>query len=157
LEEFTSTITVPATPEATWRLVEKMEKLEGERPFLLKLGIPTPYRCELEQPKLGAKRVCHFREGIISQEITEWRFPNRMGVKIVDSTLPGRHWLQFCTADYEFNAVPGGTRITRRTTISSRLYPRWYWRPLERWGVTSEHDFVFSNLLRWTTNAAQTP
>ncbi len=40
--------------------------------------------------------------------------------------------------------------MVRHTTIGTRLYPRWYWRPLERWGVTSEHDFVFANLHRWT-------
>ena len=44
--------------------------------------------------------------------------------------------------------VAGQTRLTRYTTISSRLYPRWYWRPLERWGVTSEHDYVMSNIAR---------
>ncbi len=44
----------------------------------------------------------------------------------------------------------GHTRVVRHTKIGSRLYPRWYWLPLERWGVTSEHEFVFMNLHRWT-------
>jgi len=73
-----------------------------------------------------------------------------MGLRITGSTLPGRHWLTFVDASYELSAVGKQTRIVRHTTIGTRLYPRWYWRPLERWGVTSEHEFVFDNLRRWT-------
>jgi hypothetical protein len=153
LEDFTSTLIVPTSREETWRLVEKMDRLDGERPFLLRLGIPTPYRCELEKPALGAKRICHFREGVLVQEIIAWDFPRQLEMRITESTLPGRHWLSFKTAAYEFETVPAGTRIVRRSTIGTRLYPRWYWRPLERWGVTSEHAFVFANIKRWADEA----
>ena len=34
----------------------------------------------------------------------------------------------------------------RDTTIESRLWPRWYWEPIERLGVRSEHDFVLQSL-----------
>ena len=154
-ETFTSSVVVPTNREDSWRLVEKMDHLDGDRPFLLRLGIPTPYRCELEKPALGAKRICHFHEGILAQEVTAWNFPRNLDVKITESTLPGRHWLSFKTAAYNFDAVAGGTRITRHSTVGSRLYPRWYWRPLERWGVTSEHTFIFSNIKRWAEAASQ--
>jgi hypothetical protein len=157
VEEFSSTLIVPTGREETWRLVEKMDRLDGERPFLLRLGIPTPYRCELEKPEIGGTRVCYFREGILAQNITAWDFPRSFEVTITANTLPGRRWLTLKSAAYEFEAVPNGTRITRRSTIGTRLYPRWYWRPLERWGVTSEHEFIFSNLSRWTSRAAPAP
>ena len=88
--------------------------------------------------------------GIIAQEVTTWQRPTLMGLRVTENTLPGRHWLSFIDASYELFAEGTGTRIVRHTTIGTRLYPRWYWRPLERWGVTSEHDFVFSNLHRWS-------
>ena len=37
-------------------------------------------------------------------------------------------------------------RVTRHTTIESRLWPRCYWEPIERLGVRSEHDFVLQSL-----------
>jgi hypothetical protein len=40
------------------------------------------------------------------------------------------------------------TALTRTTAIVSNLYPGWYWAPLERWGVSSEHDYVLSNVSR---------
>lgn len=149
-EVFTTEATVTATPERTWDLVAEMHKLDGPRPFLLRCGLPTPTRCELDHAGVGGRRVCYFDSGIIAQEVTAWERPTFMGLRVTDSTLPGRHWLTFVDASYELSAVQQGTRIVRHTTIGTRLYPRWYWRPLERWGVTSEHEFVFANLRRWT-------
>ena len=149
-EVFTTETTVAASPERTWELVAEMHKLDGPRPFLLRCGLPTPTRCELDHAGVGGRRVCYFDSGIIAQDVTTWQRPSFMGLRVTESTLPGRHWLTFIDASYELFAEGGRTRIVRHTTIGTRLYPRWYWRPLERWGVTSEHEFVFSNLQRWS-------
>lgn len=149
-EVFTTEAILDATPERSWNLIIQMEKLDGPRPFLLRAGLPTPLRCTLDHPGAGGRRICHFESGVIAQEITEWRPPAFLGLRITESTLPGRHWLQFIDASYELLPEGDRTRVIRHTRIGTRLYPRWYWRPLERWGVTSEHDFVFANLHRWT-------
>lgn len=62
-------------------------------------------------------------------------------------------WLTFSGARYALFQEGTQIRVARHATIGTRLYPRWYCRPLEPWGVTSEHVFEFSNLQRW----AQTP
>jgi hypothetical protein len=150
---FTTETIVAASPERVWDWVAQMQKLDGARPFLLRVGLPTPTRCELDNTAVGGRRVCYFDSGIIAQEVIEWRRPSFMGLRVTESTLPGRHWLTFLDASYELYPEGSRTRVVRHTTIGTRLYPRWYWRPLERWGVTSEHEFVFSNLQR----RAQTP
>jgi len=147
-EVFTTETILAMSPERSWDLVAEMHKLDGPRPFLLRCGLPTPKRCELDHAGVGGRRVCYFDSGIIAQEVTNWQRPTYMGLRVTESTLPGRHWLSFIDASYELTAEGTGTRIVRHTTIGTRLYPRWYWRPLERWGVTSEHEFVFSNLHR---------
>ncbi len=149
-ETFTTETMIAASSERTWDLVAQMHKLDGPRPFLLWAGLPNPTRCELDHPGVGGHRVCYFDSGIITQEVTDWRRPEFMGLRITESTLPGRHWLTFINASYELYPEGANTKVVRHTTIGTRLYPRWYWRPLERWGVTSEHEFVFSNLHRWT-------
>lgn len=88
--------------------------------------------------------MCYYDSGQIAQEITDWRPSQFMALRVTESTLSGRHWLSFIAASYELSAEGDQTRVVRHTTIGTRLYPRWYWRPLERWGVTSEHEFVFS-------------
>ncbi|MFO1486985.1 MAG: hypothetical protein U1F65_00765 [Verrucomicrobiota bacterium] len=149
-ETFTSETVLTASPERTWELVARMKKLDGKKPFLLWAGLPTATSCELDRSAVGGKRICHFDNGIIAQEVTDWQPPKFMGLKITESTLPGRHWLTFIDASYELIPEGSTTRLIRHTTIGTKLYPRWYWRPLERWGVTSEHEFVFSNLHQWT-------
>ena len=37
-------------------------------------------------------------------------------------------------------------KLTRITTYTSELTPRWYWEPLEKLGIRQEHDYVFANL-----------
>lgn len=149
-EVFTTTTLVPTSPERAWDLLAEMKSLDGPLPFLLRAGLPLPTRCELDNHGVGGHRICHFNNGRIEQLVTRWERPNFMGLRITKSTLPGRHWLTFLEASYELLSENGKTRVVRHTVIGTRLYPRWYWRPLERWGVTSEHDFVFSNLHQWT-------
>ena len=148
-EVFTTETMVAAPPGRTWDLVAQMQSLDGPRPFLLRVGLPVPTRCELDRPAVGARRVCYYDSGQIAQEITDWRPSQFMALRVTESTLSGRHWLSFIAASYELSAAGDQTRVVRHTTIGTRLYPRWYWRPLERWGVTSEHEFVFFNLQRW--------
>jgi glucosamine-6-phosphate deaminase len=154
-ETFTTEMLVDATPERTWALVASMEKLDGPQPLLLRMGLPVPARCELSQSAVGGERVCYFNQGKIVQSVTQWDEPVAMDLKVTENTLPGRHWLTFVSARYDLSASGAQTKIVRQTTIKTRLYPRWYWRPLERWGVTSEHDFVFANLRRWTEAEAK--
>ena len=146
VETFESSIEVSAMPDETWKRLVRMSSMQGTKPFLLRIGLPVPDRCTLDGDAVGARRVCHFNQGIIGQEVTEWQQPERMAVKTTESTLPGRHWLTFMDAEYELRKTRTGTLVVRRTSIGSKLYPRWYWRPFEAWGVESEHEFVLTSL-----------
>jgi len=65
-EVFTTETTVAAPPERVWELVAEMHNLDGPRPFLLRCGLPTPTRCELDHAGVGGRRVCYFDSGIIA-------------------------------------------------------------------------------------------
>jgi hypothetical protein len=148
-EIFATTVFIKATPETVWDLLANMRTMEGRQPLLLWAGLPVPQRCVLEEAAVGGRRVCYFDQGLIAQQVTEWRQPDRMTVRVVESTLPGRHWLTYVNAGYDLTALDSGTLLVRRTMIASRLYPRWYWSYFEQWGVTSEHEYVLANIKRW--------
>jgi len=103
---------------------------------------------------VGAKRTCYFDQGYIEETVTEWSPPEVMGLSIDRTNMPGRHWLDFENAKYELRRDNSGTMLTRTTTITSNLYPVWYWRPFERWGVASEHEYIFGDLARRFPQAA---
>jgi hypothetical protein len=157
LATFSSHIDLPVSPDEAWRLLAQMQPLDGPRPFLIRRGLPLPVSCELESESVGAKRICHFDQGRIEQTITAWEPGRHMAIRVDRSTLPGRLWLRFDSAAYDLQAIEGGTRVIRHTTIGSKLYPRWYWQPLERWGVLTEHQFVLGNIERWAASQNETP
>lgn len=148
IETFVTAVEIEVTPDVTWQHLVQMQRMDGNKPFLLRIGLPVPHHCTLEKESVGAKRVCFFDQGVIRQEVTEWDRPMRMAVATTESTLPGRRWLTFKDANYELSPTVNGTLVTRRTMIGSKLYPRWYWRPFEAWGVESEHEFVLTSLKR---------
>lgn len=147
METVVSSVVVEGTLEETWDQILAREDISASRPLLLRLGLPVPQRCTLEGSGVGATRTCHFDSGVIEERVTTWEPPHRLDVRIVRSTLPGRHWLGFVSALYEMEEEsPGRVRITRSTTISSKLRPGAYWRHFERMGVEAEHRYLFDGL-----------
>jgi hypothetical protein len=143
-----STIRIPAEPSLVWAELESFDSLAGDKPFLMHIGLPIPMRCVLEGTGRGAKRTCYFDQGYIQETVVEWLPPNMMLLSIDRTNMPGRHWLGFENAKYDLRREGNETVLTRSTTIVSYLYPAWYWGPLERWGVQSEHEYIFSDIAR---------
>jgi hypothetical protein len=157
-EVVTSAVRLTASPNQVWSDLRSFDTLEGERPMLMYVGLPIPVRCAMQGSGLGAKRTCYFDHGTIEETVTEWTPPNRMGLSIDRTNMPGRRWLGFENAEYDLHADGVGTLLTRTTTIVSNLYPAWYWRPFERWGVDSEHRYIFGDLaLRGNSQVSPEP
>ncbi len=147
-ETFTTTIHLNAPPERTWNSLTELPELSGSKPFLLVIGLPVPTHCTLQENEVGGERICVFDQGVMKQRVSHWEPATRLQVEVTESTLPGRLWLEFLDAAYELTPTATGTTLTRTSTIDSRLYPRWYWRGFEAWAVSSEHDYVLSNIQR---------
>jgi hypothetical protein len=149
IETVTTTRTVLATPEQVWAKILSIDEVSGIEPFLLRIGLPVPKSCTLKGSGVGARRVCHFETGVIEEEVTNWEPGRRLDVRIIRSTLPGRHWLRFERASYELEPLsPTATRLTRATTISTKLRPGWYWRYMEAMGVQAEHRYLLDSVFR---------
>jgi len=149
-EVVTSTIRLSADPTHVWNDLRSFDSLQGKKPLLMYIGLPVPMRCEMQGTGRGAKRTCYFDHGSIEETVIDWAPPNLMRLAIDRTNMPGRHWLDFEYAEYTLKQDGDGTILTRNTTIISNLYPAWYWRPFERWGVSSEHNYIFSDLARRT-------
>ncbi len=146
IESITTSMHLSAAPEQVWANIQSIDRLSGAKPLLMYLGLPIPQRCVLEGTAVGSKRTCYFDQGYIEETILEWDAPRRMRLSIDRSNMPGRHWLDFAGAEYELRPDANGTVITRVTTIRSNLSPAWYWEGFERWGVRSEHNYLFTDL-----------
>lgn len=154
-ETITSTILLNATPAEVWDSIKRVDRIDQPRPFLLRIGLPVPISCALEDERVGAERTCYFDSGYIKENITEWNPPRSMNMNVTDAQVPGRDWLGFQTASYELREQGDRTLLIRKTTIVSRLLPAWYWRPLERLGVETEHNYLFEYVRRAVLQRSQ--
>lgn len=145
--EVKSEILLPNTPLQVYDAIKSVDTLDAEKPFLMKLDLPIPQKCVLEEEKLGGIRTCYFEGGQIVERITALEKGKILKMDVIDYQLTGRKWLGFKEAIYLFDELENGhTKMTRITTYTSALYPRFYWRPLEKIGIEQEHKYVFRNL-----------
>ena len=148
VETITNTLVTDAPRELVWNQLKTFERIEGTKGLLMRIGLPVPVSCTMSGEGVGATRTCYFEQGHIAERVTEWNPPNSMKLEITEFDVPGRPWLSFQDASYELTTENSRTVLTRKTTIVSRLSPAWYWRPLEKIGVETEHEYLFEEIKR---------
>lgn len=145
------------TPGEVYDAIKSVDTLDAKKPFLLKLDLPIPTKCVLEKEEVGALRTCYFKGGrlsnadfgggTITERVTRLERGKVLKMDVIDYNLIGRKWLGFKEAIYYFEPVENNScKLTRITTYTSVLTPRFYWEPMEKIGVKQEHDYVFNNL-----------
>jgi len=145
-EVMVNSVEVHAPPEHVWLQIQTVESVQTNKPLLMYIGLPIPQRCTMQGQGVGARRICYFNAGYIEETVTAWNPPSVMGLSIDRTHMPGRHWLGFLQAEYRLQRMGQMTVLTRSTTVTSHLYPAWYWRPFERLGVESEHRYILQDV-----------
>ncbi|UII20459.1 polyketide cyclase [Fulvivirga ligni] len=147
--EVRSEIILPYEVMQVYDAIKSVDTLTGELPWLMEVDLPVPYKCILEEEKVGGLRTCYFEGGRIVEQITALEKGKLLKMDVINYELTGRKWLGFKEAIYEFDSIGvDSCKMTRITTYTSTLYPRAYWEPLERMGIEQEHQYVFNNLKR---------
>lgn len=144
------------TPNQVYDAIKSVDTLIAEKPFLMKFDLPIPYKCVLEKEEVGGIRTCYFSEGILSnnefgsgtiiEKITQLEKGKVLKMDVISCNIIGRKWIDFKEAIYYFDKVGSGCKLTRITTYTSILSPRFYWEPIERLGIRQEHEYVFNSL-----------
>jgi hypothetical protein len=145
------------TPEEVYDAIKSVDTLDAEKPWLMKFDLPIPTKCVLEKEEVGGLRTCYFNSGkssaydfgsgTIVERITQIERGKVLKMDVIDYKLVGRNWLGFKEAIYYFDKIgKDSCKLTRITTYTSILSPRFYWEPMEKLGIRQEHDYVFSNL-----------
>ncbi len=144
-------------PEMVYDAIKSVDTLDAEKPYLMYFDLPIPTKCIMDKEEVGGIRTCYFEagkssnndfgSGYIVEKITELERGKILKMDVIDYNLVGRNWLGFKEAIYYFEAVGNNQcKMTRVTTYTSALTPRFYWGPLEKLGIKQEHDYVFKNL-----------
>jgi len=157
--EVKTTQVFPYSPEQVYDAIKSVDTLDADKPYLMSFDLPIPTKCVLDKEEVGGIRTCYFKGGKLSnadfgggtivEKITELERGKILKMDVIDYNLIGRKWLGFKEAIYYFEkSGDGGCTMTRVTTYTSVLTPRFYWEPLEKLGITQEHEYVFANLTK---------
>ena len=142
-----SEIILPYSSLQVYDAIKSVDTLVAEKPLLLKIDLPIPQKCVLEKEEVGGLRTCYFEGGKIVERITALEKGKLLRMDVISYELTGRKWLGFKEAIYMFDSVGiDRCKMTRITTYTSTLQPRFYWEPLERLGIEQEHEYVFRSL-----------
>ena len=141
-------IRLTADPSHVWNDLRSFDSLQGEKPCLMYIGLPIPMRCKCKaearcQENLLLRPRLHRRN---SHRVVAAK-PHGPRNRPHQHARPQLARLRICRTTH-CNRTASGTILTRSTTIISNLYPAWYWRPFERWGVSSRTRLHFSDLAR---------
>ncbi len=137
----------PYSAAEVYEAIKSFDTLIADKPLLMKIDLPVPTKCILEKEAVGGTRTCYFGGGTITERITELEKAKLLRMDVIDYRLTGRKWLGFKEAIYYFDQVgKDSCHLTRITTYTSALTPRFYWQPLEKIGIGQEHDYVFASL-----------
>lgn len=147
----------PYTPAQVYDAIKSVDTLVADKPLLMRFDLPVPTKCVLEKEAVGGIRTCYFRGGnmsrgdfgggVIRERITALDPGKLLKMDVTDYNLIGRKWLGFKEAIYYFEKVgEHSCKLVRITTYTSKLSPRIYWEPMEKIGISEEHDYVFNNL-----------
>ncbi|HSC86717.1 MAG TPA: hypothetical protein VLC09_05580 [Polyangiaceae bacterium] len=154
LERVVSTQLIPAEPEQVFRaLTASSFQVEQRYPWFIRIGLPMPRELTLSGRSVGAALAVHFDQGRADGHVTRYE-PGRALSFVIEryaiDDLPfhitrlgrGPHyglrtervddWLTLRDIDYRFEAVPGGTQVTRSTVWRRHLSPDLYFGWLQR-------------------------
>jgi hypothetical protein len=143
-----STIYLPYDAAIVYDFIKSVDTLEGEKSFLMNLGLSVPQKCVLEKEEAGAKRICYFQDGSIEEKVIDIKRGEFIKMKVTDYNLPGFKWLKFDDAIYLFTQEGDSTKLTRITTYQSQLKPRIYWEFWEKQAIEAQHEYVLNDLKR---------
>ena len=159
----TDSIVVDAPREDVWTTVSRLElhipdprasalTLTSMPRHLLATILPRPIAILGEGVSVGAVRRVVFDNGTLQATVTRSEPLRRFDVdlRVAES---GReffdHWAQMLDATFTFEPLAGGkTLITHATRYRPRVFPRWYFEPLERYFAKKMQAFLLDEFVR---------
>lgn len=153
-----TSITVNATLEDTWRNIRFYEEVPGRAPFPLRAFMPCPIRTVGSKHRVGSAILCIYERGSLIKRITVVHPPERIEFDVSEQFLGIEKCIVAQYGSYALAARGNRTEISLTTEYRSYLHPRWIWRPLEEFILGQLHHHVLNGVREVVTrNPAAKP
>jgi hypothetical protein len=140
-------IDVRAPPMAVWRAVTHMGRINAKPGLLFRMGFSYPTEGVIHGEGVGAIREGHFSTGVAYERVVDWQPGRRLTFNVLSDAPSLRElspyrevhaphvegYFRTRTAEFDIAAIPGGSRLTLKTTHELDLNPAFYWAPIAQW------------------------
>jgi hypothetical protein len=148
-EEVRTTVDAPIGTRDAWNGMMFYEQVKLPAPWLLRLLLPKPLYTMGRSEKIGDHRICVYETGRLVKYITAVAPGRRLDFAVTEQTNVENQSVRLIGGSFEFASVDAShARITLSTNYEPLLGPRWEWRPFERIGVTTLHQFVIEGMIQ---------
>ncbi len=161
LIEQTTVIEINALPAEVWKYVPGFPEITARPDWLYRAGVAYPLRSEVIGSGVGAKRSCVLSTGVMDESVTVWEpgrrlefdvltVPPAMQEASVHGELETPHLNGYFVPQrgrFVLVELPGGrTRLEGTSWYIHRIWPEWYWTPVNRMVVRGIHQRVLGHI-----------
>ena len=142
-------MTFGASREAAWNSLLFYEEVKERPPLHLRLLLPVPIRTEGDKKRVGDEALCHYERGHLVKRTTRIREPELYEFEVAEQALAVGGTMRLSGGRYVLTEIaPDETEVAVETRYISTKWPRWFWRPLERFVCHMFHRFLLRSMKR---------
>jgi len=145
-ESVATRLHIEARLETVWRQILFYEEIPGSAPLLLRALIPRPVRTEGDKTRKGALIVCIYKKGNLVKRITSFEELRLIEFQVIEQRLGIESCVVAKSGAYKLCPRTDGVDAELTTNYQACLYPRWFWRPLEKVVVQQLHRHILSGM-----------
>lgn len=149
--EIADTVVINLSPDDIWKRIAytRFHFDQQQIPFLARHLMPRPLSITGLGADVGDQRIVDFHNGTITATIQKSEAPlffefsfelKSRGPEFFD------HWVNFETSSFRFERLSDSqTKVTHTTRYKPRVYPRWYFEPVEKFLAHQTQAFMIRN------------
>lgn len=144
-ESVTTRRHLQAAPEAVWYSLMFYEDVP-QRPGPSLWPLPRPVKSQGNKLISGSAVRCTYERGHLLKRITAVEPSHLLSFEVTEQALGIERYAWACEGSYRLLAEREGTNIALTTAYQSRLWPRFLFRPIERYLCHRLHAHILSGM-----------
>lgn len=145
----TTRMVFPVSVARTWDSLIFYEEVKERPPLHLRVLLPVPIRADGDKKQVGGEAMCLYEGGHLVKRATRIVEPELYEFEIAKQALSVGGSMKLSGGRYTLREVaPERTEVSVETRYTSTKWPRWFWRPLEKFVCHMFHRFLLRSIRR---------
>ena len=135
-----------ASSGAVWQTLMFYEDVPRASWSIFRFLLPRPLRSEGDKSRVGNVVHCFYEDGYLMKRISAVVPGELLRFEVIEQQLGIERTFRAHEGSYELRAVTTGTEVTLTTRYAGSLWPRFLWRPVERYFGHQFHLYVLRGM-----------